>query len=211
MTKESIQILNKEVFPLFKVEIEDTVRVRDVDVEWLLDAEEHELIRKGHKSVLYVKEKYGDDWKVVYNDLPGNLISAHVEIEEIKQHYNYWKSIFVNNKPAMFIYENQVFKNPYVIFDQLCICGEPIEPEKYYTEEGQIKVNFFKSYVRSISENKVLLHARQLYLNGKIIFDEEQLKEYKHNLYFSDELKKVIIENYPEVIGYESDFESGSF
>lgn len=209
MTEKSIEVLNKEVFPLFKVVFEESFRFRDVDSEIWLDSEEHELIRRGHKSVLYVKEKYGDDWVVVYDRLSNDLIEAHIQIEKIKQSYSYWKSVFVKNEPIMFVYQNQVFKNPYVMFNQLCISGQPIEPEKYYVDDRSIKVDFFKSYVQPISKDEVLLHAEQLYLNGELIFTKEQLKKYKP-YGFNKEIKKLVIDNYPDAKTYRSDWESGS-
>lgn len=179
LTEKSINLLNKEIFPLFKIVLEDIYRFREVDSDIWFDAEEHELIRSGFKGTLYVKESYGDNWQVVCDSLPANLVETQLMIEKIKERYSYWKDVFVVKEPVMFVFENQVFKNPHVLFNQLCITGEPIEPEKYYCEEGRIKVNFLNDYVLPIHKDEVLMHGEQIYLNGELIYNREQLKELK--------------------------------
>lgn len=194
MTKESIKLLNKEYFPLFKIVIEESYRIRD------------------NKSSLYVKDEYGDPWKKIYS-LPSSINAAHFMVENIKNNYGYWKSVYIKNPPVMFVYHNQVFSNPHVMFDQLCIAGNPIEPDKYYIEDGRIKVDFYQSYVQPVPKDEVLVHAGQLYLNGKLILSKEKAIEYKldKHIYYgiSDELKKAILIMYPEAKTYRSGFEWG--
>ena len=210
MDQKSIDVLNKEFFPMFKVVFEDTYRFRDVDSDYLLDSEPHELLRKGHKALIFIMESYGEDWKVLYDGLSFDIVEASVEIREIKEKYSYWKSIFVDQKPVMFIYQNQVFKNPYVMMDQLCVSGDPIEPQKYYTDGDGVKVNFFKSYVRPIPEGTVLIHAEQIYFNGELLYTKEELETLGIKTYLTSEMVKFIKENIPEATHYEAEMESGS-
>lgn len=210
MDQKSIDVLNKEFFPMFKVVFEDTYRFRDVDSDYLLDSEPHELLRKGHKALIFIMESYGEDWKVLYDDLSFDIVEASVEIREIKEKYSYWKSIFVDQKPVMFIYENQVFKDPYVMMDQLCVSGDPIEPHKYYTDGDGVKVSFFKSYVRPIPEGTVLIHAEQIYFNGELLYTKEELEALNVRTYLSSEIVKFIEESIPEATHYEAEMESGS-
>jgi hypothetical protein len=209
MDQKSIEVLNLEFFPLFKVEFEETYRFREVDVDYLLDAEDHELLRKGHRAVIYIKEKYGDDWKVLYEDLSFNMIRAYLEIEEIKSNYSFWKSQFIDKPPVMFVYQNQVFKEPYVMMTQLCISGKPIEPHKYYTDEGSIKVDFFKSYVRAIPKNTVLIHAEQVYYNGELLYTREHLNSLGVETYLVSSIISFLKPNLPLKTPYEAEMESG--
>lgn len=205
-----IETLNKDFFPLFKIEFEETYRFRDVDVDYLLDAEPHELLRKGHRAVIYVKDSKDEDWKVLYDGLSMDLHEAALEIREIKNNLSMWRRQYIDNPPVMFVYQNQVFKQPYVMFDQLCIAGYPIEPWKYYVEDDAIKVDFFKSYVRPIPKNTVLLHAEQLYFNGELLYSTAELKELGMPLYMSSDLINFIKKAIPEATHYESDMESGT-
>jgi len=209
-SQKVIDVLNKDIYPLFKVEFEDTHYMRDVDSDIWLDSEEHELIRKGHKAMAYVKEKYGDEWKVLYDNLSSNMVRASLELEEIKSNYSYWKSIYVDTKPVMFIYQNNVFKNSYVMMDQLCIAGEPIEPEKYYTNDGRVKVSFFgSSYVKPIPENTILIHAEQIYFNGELLYSKPELVALGVRTYSTGEILAYAKNNVLGATAYTAEWESG--
>jgi hypothetical protein len=210
MDQKSIEILNKDYFPLYKVEFEDTHRFRDVDSDYLLDSEDHELLRKGHRAVIYIQEKYGDEWKVLYDDLSYDMVRASIEIEDIKFHYPMWKSQYIENPPVMFIYENQVFKQPHVMMDQFCVAGVPIEPEKYFTDEGSIKVDFFKSFVQPIPKNRALIHAEQIYFNGELLYSRRELNALGIKTYSSSSIVDFIRQNIKEATSYEAEMESGT-
>lgn len=209
MDQKTIEILNKDFFPLFKVEFEETYRFRDVDVDYLLDSEDHELLRKGHRAVMYVKEKYGDDWVVLYDNLSFNMIQAHLQIEEIKFDYPHWKRTYVDNPPVMFVYQNQVFKQPHVMMTQLCVAGIPIEPHKYYTDEGSVKVDFFKSYVRPVPRNTILIHAEQVYYNGELLYTREHLNSLGVQTYSVSSITDFLKSYLPLKTPYEAEMESG--
>lgn len=205
-----IETLNKDFFPLFKIEFEETYRFRDVDVDYLLDAEPHELLRRGHRAVIYVKYSKDEDWKVLYEDLSMDLHKAAIQIEEIKNNLSMWRRQYIDNPPAMFVYQNQVFKQPYVMFDQLCIAGYPIEPWKYYVEEESIKVDFFRDYVRPIPKGTVLIHAEQIYFNGELVYSSHELNELGIKIYLSSDMRDFIKKAIPEATHYEADMESGT-
>ena len=205
-----IETLNKDFFPLFKVVFEDTYRFRDVDVEYLLDAEPHELLRKGHSAVVYVKDSKDEDWKVLYEGLSMNLHEASLEFQEIKSNLSMWRHQYIDNPPVMFVYHKQVFKQPYVMFDQLCVSGYPIEPFKYYLEEETVKVNFFKSYVKPISKGTVLIHAGQIYFDGELVYSRHELNELGIKTYMSSDMRDFIKKYIPEATHYETDMESGT-
>lgn len=203
--------LNKEVYPLFKVEFEDTHYQRDVDSDIWLDSDMVDLVRTGRKAILYVKRKYGMDWEILYDGLSKDLVEASVQIREIKEQYQHWVWSYIDKPPVMFVYQNQVFKQPYVMFDQLCIAGIPIEPEKYYTDEGSVKVSFFKSYVRPIPENTILIHAEQVYYNGELLYSRSELRLLNVKTYSTTEILNHIRLNnsIPKGTPYEADWESG--
>ena len=175
-SKEELEALAK-MFPMWKIEMEDTYRYRDIDCDYQLDMEPHELLRTGHISKLSVKDNVNEEYREIYR-LPHNIFEAGVKFNQIKENYDYWTSTFVKNKPVMFTYENQVFKNPYVMFDQLCISGKPIEPDRYFTKDGEgPKVDFSESYVFTYPENELLILNGKGYMNGEIVITPKELKD----------------------------------
>jgi hypothetical protein len=206
-SEKELEVLST-MFPMWKVVIEDTYRYRDVDSGIWVNSEPHELLRTGNKSVLYVKDNVNEDWKELYR-IPSDLARAHVKVEEIKSHYNYWKNVFLNKDLVMFEYENQVFKDPYVMFNQLCISGTPIEPEKYYCEEGYVKVDFSESYVFGYERDELLMKNGQLYMNGELLYsredlEKEEIKYYQLESMFGKEARDWVHENIPEAKRFSS-------
>ena len=214
LEQKTIDILNRDYFPLFKSEFEEGFRFRDVDSELWINSEEDELLRTRNKAVLYIKEKYGDEWKVAYDDLSSNIHKAAIEIDKIKKHYKIWKNNWA--KAVMFEVHNQMFRLEYVFMDQLCVVGIPIEPEKYDTIDGSLKISFFDNIIFSYELNTVVLHAGQLYMNGKLLYHWRDLSEALHRTGyrfedFDTELLNFVQENIPEADYYSSWSMSGYF
>ena len=118
-----------------------------------------------------------------------------------------WRRQYIDNPPVMFVYENQVFKQPYVMFDQLCIAGYPIEPWKYYVEDGTIKD--FKSYVKTNIKWYCYMLNRALY-GELLVYSTAELKELCVSSYMSSDLINFIKKAIPEATHYECDMESGT-
>ena len=208
--KKLIDVLNKEIYPLFKVEFEDTHYLRDVDSGIWINSDDYELVRKSHRAQAFVKNKYGDEWIILYDDLSHDMVQAYIELRKIKQMYDYWRHVFVDEPPVMFVYQNNVFKNPHVMMSQLCISGEPIEPSKYFTDEGSVKVSFFKSYVKPVAENTILVHNEQVYFNGELLYSRSELEKLGIPTYSTSKIIDYVKAFIPEATSYESDMESGA-
>jgi hypothetical protein len=115
----------------------------------------------------------------------------------------------------MFTYQNQVFANPYVMMDQLCIAGDPIEPAKYYCEEGRVKVDFSESYVFPYKFNELLIFNGQIYMNGMLLATKEFLakegiKYYQLENMFPREVQDWVECKFPEATCYSGHMCSGS-
>lgn len=208
--KKVIEVLNKDFFPLFKVVFEENYRFRDVDSDYLLNDTPDELLRRSNSATLYIKERVDLEWAIMYTGLSFDMVAASLEIKEIKELYSYWKSVYVENPPVMFIYQNQVFKKPYVMMEQLCVSGSPIESEKYYTTEDSVKVDFFKAYVKPVGKDTALIFAEQVYYNGELLFSNDELKFMKVPTYSVSSIVDFLKGKLPIGTRYESDWESGT-
>lgn len=211
-TDKTIEVINKEIYPLFKVVLEETFRFRDVDSEIWLDSEEHELVRSGNNNRIYVKDKYGDDWLLLFEGLSSDPLTMATQIRKIKDRYDMLKWQYFDNPPVMFTYHNQVFKVSGVYFGGLRIAGKPIEPEKYYIEDNDsIVLDLVKSdYIFPHKKNTILFHAGNAYLNGELIETKATLKELGHVGYtLKDTLLNALATKYPEADAYESWMEAG--
>lgn len=203
--------LNKEYFPMFKVVFEDSYRFRDIENSWQLDDEPVDLLRTKKTAEIYIMEQVGDEWKLLYDRLSYDMVIASLEIKKIKDMYSIWKNQYVDNPPVMFIYENAVFKDIFVMFDQFAIAGAPIEPKRYYAYEDRIKVDFFKTYVRPIPKDTILIHNEQVYYNGALIYSQDHLMTNGIKSYSTSEILKFLKETntFPEKTEYISDWEMG--
>lgn len=214
LSKEELKVLN-QIYPLFKVEIEDTWRYRDVDSEIWIDSTPDELIRKGSKAVLYVKNSPLDsEWSVLYPSLPSDLVYAKVKIDHIKENYRYWSSNFLDPDLVMFTYQNQVFKNPYVMFDQLCVSGDPVEPEKYYCDGERVKVDFSEDYVFTFRKNELLVFNGQMFLNGELVATVKDIQEsgipyHRFEMMFGNDACSWVKNRFPEATQFNSWTASG--
>ena len=213
-TKEELKIFDK-MFPMYKMVFEDTYRYRDIDVEYLIDAEPHELLRTGSSNILYIKKSINQkDWDEIYR-LPNNLMLAQLKINRIKEIYDYQIESLNNKEYCMVEYENQMFKLTHWIPSQLHYVAEPIEPEKYYCEEGDIKVDLTEGYHFFYEHNTIVLRNNQAYINGELIiskceFGKNGIPEYyKLEMMYDLEVINWVKEKYPSVTSFDSIGASG--
>lgn len=219
-SEKELKVLST-MFPMWKIEMEDTYRYRDVDSDIWVGSDPADLLRTGFKSVLYIKENIDQDW-VKLPGLPKDLVAASLRLQHIKESYSHWKSCFVTGDPVMFSYENQMFRLKYVWFNEFCIYGEPIEPDKYYCEDGGIKIDFSvdNAFVFTYSRDEMVYDSGQVYMNGELLLSRKDLRELQRtkgievhwwdnfwNLKLLDYIKK----HWPQAKRYNGWLSSGPF
>lgn len=207
------------MFPMWKIEMEDTYRYRDVDSDIWVGAEPHELLRTGFKSVLYVKENVNEDW-IKLPGLPQDLAHAHVRFEHIKQNYSYWKSCFLNPNVVMFSVDGRMFKLNYVHWNQFSVSGHLVgypETDDFWTKRNFSLENV---YVFTYVKDEMVLMSGEVYLNGEKILTREDLIKieqdhgiatYKWENFWDKDLLNYIQKNYPQAKTYNGHLCSGGF
>ena len=112
-----------------------------------------------------------------------SLPKAQIALERLKEIYSLIVEKIIkseHNEPAMFEVHNQIYKTNFVLLGQSCICGKIIEGNKCYgeiEEEYDLKFDYVHDFVFFYAYGDCLLKGNQLFLNGELILNEQQLLE----------------------------------
>jgi hypothetical protein len=150
-------------YPLWKVEYEEKL-YHDVL------SKEYSIFVKPHSQVSHMR---------LY--ITSSLPKAMLALERLKEIYPTIVEKVIkseDNQPAMFEVHNQIYKTTFVLLGQSCICGEIIEGNKHYgaiEDNYDLKFDYTQDFVFFYDYGDCLVHSNQLFLNGELILNEEQL------------------------------------
>lgn len=208
MEEKTKGLLNAKYFPMFKFEHGDNYYFRDVDSEHLVGSEELDLLRITKFSSILIKETVDSEWKKLDVSLGGDILEAIVSFRKIRENYKMWRAEYIEKELIMFKYQDVMFKNPYVIFDQLAVAGDPIERDKFY--EDRVKVDFLNSYVFTYEKGTLVSHQGQLYLDGVLIYSRQDLINLNLKVdSFNKEIEIFVKDNIPNAKRYAFPWEYG--
>lgn len=187
-------------YPLFKVEYEEVVCKND------------------NKSVvykIYVKIAEPMNWVILYTT--HTLGWAQVALDRLKEIFDTWivKFIIEDELPPMFEINDEIYKTQYIFPQQSCICGEQIAGNHRYAEYAvdYLKFDYVRSIVFFYDKGTCLVKCNQLFIDGNLILNSQQLDEVCKEIHQDksllnsspDKLLKYIANNYTNVDIYVCD------
>lgn len=152
-------------YPLWKVEYEEQL-YHDVL------SKEYTIFVKPHPQISPIK---------LY--MTTSLPRVQIALDRLKDLYDIIVAKMIkseHNQPAMFEVHNQIYKTTFLLLSQSCICGEIIEGNKCYgaiEEDYDLKFDYTQDFVFFYDYGDCLLKSNQLFLDGLLLLNEQQLFE----------------------------------
>lgn len=195
-----MNLLIEKPYPLYKLVQEE------------IPSRHHDHIDKHITYTVFVKISQDTNWYQLYSSFSENW--AKIALHKLKDifdiHICRW--LIDNKEPVMFEVNDQVYKTTYVFPDHSCICGSDIVGNKRYGEfnvDG-VKYDYITSTIFFYYKGDCLLKCNQLFLDGDLLLNSEQLdsvcKEIGQNKSLldssPDKLLKYIVNNYENAKSY---------
>ena len=164
---------------------------------------------------IFVKPKNDIDWIPLYGTSDYNKYMCMVVYNRLKnQLYDpLLKPYILENKlPAMCEINDQVYKVEDIVLDQSCIMLSQIPGNINYGkyETDLIKEEYFTNFIFLYDQDEILIHNKQVFMNGKLLYNHKQLQKLCNQLqqpldllaYFNKSLVDYLFYKYPNAKSY---------
>lgn len=137
----------------------------------------------GHGDVkgiynLYVHSSQSEEDILLYESFSENYIK--IALNKVKDYWDVYLKFWLNNErlPVMIECNDQVYKVEYMCLRQCCIVGSQIPRNRLYGEfkPEPEKIDFIRDIVFTYPYGTALVKSNQLFLNGELLCNSEELK-----------------------------------
>lgn len=149
-------------YPLWKVDMEDQ----------LINGNIYTLYK------VYAKCYHDDIWNILYTTYNKNWCG--LALEKLKEMFDVYIYKWLDNEydiPSMFEIDDQIYKTKYIFPDKSHICGNQIDGNTYYGKviDETLVFDYIQSNVIFYNKNTCLVKNNQVFVDGNLIYNEEQL------------------------------------